>query len=281
MNSPIPRRLLPCVALAALLVSGVAGSAPESPQKACLDAYVAGQERKVEGKLMAAREAFEVCARPACPRDIARECAGWLTEARRAVPSLSLQAVDAQKLPVPGARFSLDGKAEAPLSSGPIEVDPGPHQLRFVAPGHDPQQVTVEAVAGKKELRVEVTLARETAAAPPPPATTSAGPPPSVVARRIPVDTWIWFGLGAVAGGTGAYLALTSRQRYDSLESSCRPRCAHDEVDALQRRALGADITLGLGAVLVGIGAYRLLSAPSVPVTLSLSPTQATLHARF
>jgi hypothetical protein len=252
-------------------------AAPPATRQACLDAYVAGQERKIERRFGAAREALEVCSQPSCPRDLARECAAWLREVESATPSLSLRALDELGRPLADARVSVDGKAETGVADAPVDVDPGEHQLRFVAPGHEPRQVSVDAVAGRKGLVVEARLAPTPAPVAPAPAPA----PAPLVARKVPVDAWVWLGLGALAGGAGAYLGVTTLQRYDDLGSSCRPRCAHEDVDALRSRALGADIALGLAVALVGVGVYRVVAAPSVPVTLSIAPDHARLRAEF
>lgn len=275
--------------LAAFAFASVVATASVTPaiaapkgSKECLDAYVSGQERKVERRLVEARAALEICARSTCPKDIARECTTWLAETKNALPTFVVVPIDESGGALANARLSLDGKPEVPLSAAAIELDPGAHQLRVEADGHDAGRASFEAVAGKKGTRVEVRLARTKAAAPPPQTTIATSPsPPPPAARQIPTDTWVWLGLGVVFAGGGTYFALSTRQRHDDLASSCRPTCPHDEVSSLRTRALIADVGFGLGAVLVGTGVYRLLTAPVGSTTVSIGPGHAVWAGSF
>lgn len=269
-------------ALAVLVATVWCTAAIAAPKgsKECLDAYVSGQERKVERRLVEARAALEVCARSTCPKDIARECTTWLEETKNALPTVVVVPLDAEGSALAGARVSLDGKPEVAVSSAPIELDPGAHQLRVEAEGHEAGRASFDAIAGKKGMRVEVRLTRIKAAAPASEPTAKPAPP-TATARQIPTDTWVWLGLGVAFVGGGTYFALSTRQRHDDLASSCRPTCPHDDVSSLRTRALIADVGFGLGAVLVGTGVYRLLTAPVGPTTVSLGPGHAVWAGAF
>lgn len=268
------------IAMLAVTVASTPGTAAPKGSKECLDAYVSGQERKVERRLVEARASLEICARSSCPKDIARECTTWLDETKSALPTVIIAPLDAEGSALAGARVSLDGKPEMAPSSVAIELDPGAHQLRVEAEGYEAGRASFEAIAGKKGVRVEIRLARIKAVAPTAPPTPPP-PAPTATTRQIPTDAWVWLGLGAAFVGGGTYFALSTRQRHDDLASSCRPTCPHDEVSSLRTRALIADVGFGLGAVLVGTGVYRLLTAPVGSTTVSVGPGHAVWAGSF
>src|SRR5262245_9137461 len=83
------------VALVALLAhltcAGDLWAADDDTRK-CSDAYVRGQEARIEEKLRVARDQLLTCAQRTCPSFMQAECAKWLTEVEAALPTIVIDA---------------------------------------------------------------------------------------------------------------------------------------------------------------------------------------------
>jgi hypothetical protein len=71
-----------------------------------------------------------------------------------------------------------------------------------------------------------------------------------------PALAWVAAGVGFVGLGPFAVLGLSARAEFHDLESRCGSRCADDDVDRVRRKALFADIGLGVGLLGAGIATY-------------------------
>jgi hypothetical protein len=138
----------------------------------------------------------------------------------------------------------LDGKA--------VEVDPGEHRFRVELEGEPPRTETVLLREGERLRRVTFgTGERIVVGRPVEPAPTGMPPPAFFILGTVGVA-----GLGLFAGLGTAGLA----QRSELEELGCKPSCPADEVDAMRRLLLGADVSLGLGlASLVAAGVVFLV----------------------
>src|ERR1700688_1559974 len=131
--------------LVSIGVSTSAVCAEGADQKeACLAAADTGQSLRDDGQYSAAREQFVACSRDACPKLVHDQCTEWLRQLDEATPSVLFGAKDDHGNEV-SARVLLDGK---PIASSvdhkPVNVDPGPHDVRFE---HDPDEpVTMHIV---------------------------------------------------------------------------------------------------------------------------------------
>jgi hypothetical protein len=61
--------------------------------------------------------------------------------------------------------------------------------------------------------------------------------------------------VGAVGLASFGFFAIKSHSAKSDLED-CKGRCAADEVDAVRRDQIIADVSLGIGVVALGIAAY-------------------------
>lgn len=161
--------------------------------------------------------------------------------------------VAAATLRHPGARVLFDGVEIREGTIGvPVPVDPGAHVVAVEGGGairwrHDLLVTTVQ-----QELRVEVP-----AVAIPAPA------PPTTWSRRRSYG--LALGLVGVASlGTGTYFGIKTMQTQSQVDKLCPDpsSCANDEAfvlnDSAARTARLTDVTLGLGAVCVAVGAWLL-----------------------
>ncbi len=225
--------------------SGRATDAPTTAAQ-CEAAYEGTQLMRQRGKLLAARDQADVCARDACP-DVARnDCARWSGELAKLVPSVVVVAREPSGRDVPGSRLLVDGTVRPELASGrAFELDPGTHLFR------------VERAAGPA---VEQTLPPSSVPHPAPAPPSPSSEAPSSAGSLVPAA--VAGGIAVVLLGTSAYLGLTGRQELSDLRSSgCAPDCTGSQVDPIRSRLTASDWTLGVGlvgaAVAVSLFAFR------------------------
>src|SRR5262245_44505773 len=104
------------------------GRAPTDDQ--CVNAYESGQEQRLDRKLKSASAAVKVCASASCPETVVGQCASWLEEVERELPSVVIAVRDASGRDRTDARIALDREVIDRKRLGvALEVDPGPHVL--------------------------------------------------------------------------------------------------------------------------------------------------------
>lgn len=179
---------------------------------------------------------------------------------------------------VPGLAVELDGQ-KAVLGTR-LPVDPGAHLVAAAAPGHEPWKDTV-TIAEAAVLTVTVPPLRAaterqtkktgtTGGAPP-----GAAPPsppnehrPARASRTRRTAALIVGGAGVVALGVGAVFGLKASSDWDAAQPHCDAmlRCdpegisLHDDADTA---ATLADVSFGVGAAAVAVGAVLWLTTPS------------------
>jgi hypothetical protein len=237
--------------LASLLVpADAAAQELDAKAQACVDAYHASQELRLEQKIRAAREKATVCAQETCPNAVRSGCTKWLTDLAVSQPSLAITARGADGTDVTDVVVEVDGqRVTDSLSGRPIEVDPGKHVIRF---SHRGLVTTQEVVVteGIKNRPVEVQFADPSK----PEATTTPQP------RELPVAPLVIGGVGVVSLGVFATLAALGTSEVNDLRDNCAPGCSTDEVDSAKQKILLGDVFLGTGVVAVGISAVWLIA---------------------
>jgi hypothetical protein len=237
---------------AAILVALVwpcAAEAEEPALRACSDAYEQGQRLRRRGELRAARKEFVECGRDVCPTRLSRDCIAWLGDLERALPSVVLIAREAGGRDVREVRVLIDGEPTASeLDGRAVPVDPGEHTFRFEPKGGPPAEMRVLVFEGEKSRPIVATL--EPAA--PPPQGAHDKPPPGPASRPEPAPPkWPIVALGVVgvvALGTFTYFGLSGVSARNDLEK-CRGSCPDGDVDAVQRKFIIADVSLGISVV--------------------------------
>lgn len=242
-------RLAPLVVgLALALVPGRAAAAP--PDKAaCADAYTAGQELRLERHYTRARKALLACAQPTCPAFMQTECTRWLSEVEAAQSSIVVVVRDDAGHDVKPSRVVVDGEdVREPLDGRALAVDPGEHVVEV----HTPDATRSERVLvreGEKRRPLAFTVAAAPPAAAPPPVKIE----PRASRRPIPTLGWILGGTSALALASFAGFATAGFVMQSDRDATCSPHCPQADVDAVKRRYLVADISLGV-AVLAAAG---------------------------
>jgi len=181
--------------------------------------------------------------------------------------------------PLAEVSVELDGERLPADVLGRAQVlDPGPHRLRVSQAGHEPWtgQLTLGPTGDAQNVTIPE-LPRIVAAPPPALAAAPVGPkmapaklpppvPPASPKRASRALSYALISGGGVALAAGAYFglrALSLRDRSNEFfdGSYCTRRsCIDDWADAKTSATLST-VTLGVGAVALGVGGYLLLRA--------------------
>ncbi len=217
-----------CGAWTLALSVGLTVAPAAADDDACIRAHQQGQEERLDGNLRAARKLLVSCAAASCPRVIVDDCNAWLQELAQEIPSVvvALEGPDAPSV----LRVELDGSTIA-ISGQALEVDPGRHEVVVHLANRPPVRHEVVARQGERNRLVRIQLG-------------SADVPSAV--GGLTYSGIAFAGLGVVSMVTFAILGSMVRSEFDDLESTC-PRCSRDDIDALQTKAVIADVALGVG----------------------------------
>ncbi|MFT3769126.1 MAG: hypothetical protein QM820_27105 [Minicystis sp.] len=247
-----PQRLH-IVALAGFALTAFASSARADVIDQCLASHAQAQRLRIEGKLRAAQQELLVCAANACPAVVRGECGDGLVAVRRDIPTVVVGATGAGNHEVQGVRMIVDGATALDAQRGTaIELDPGPHELRFEAPGVPPVTQSVVIRQGEKNRLLSVTF-------PEPPAAAASS-------RPFPVASVVLGGVAVAGGVTFAALALSARSDVDHLRQTCVPHCPSSDVNAVRRKLIVADVSVGVGVVALAAATWLFFSRPPARV---------------
>jgi hypothetical protein len=167
----------------------------------------------------------------------------WIDDVGARIPSIIVRSRIERGDDVPAAVF-IDGRSVSTRLDGrQIELDPGNHVIRFEREGATPVERTILLVERERGRLVEAIWPPVEAHAPSRvPATAEKepreGPPPV---------SWVLGGIGVAGLASFAVFGLRARSGFDDLDGTCAPGCAPNEVDAVRRDALVANISLGIG----------------------------------
>jgi hypothetical protein len=271
-----------------LTLAALAHPAHAASVEECSDAYTKGQEERLAGRLMSAREQFKLCSDPTCPTAVIPDCVRWITEVEADLPTVEVKASSVTGEPIENLNFWVDGVAipRAELTH-PVVVDAGPHVMRFEAPGYEPVQITnsmrpedrkVPVVAVMRLLEKPVTpgaAAQESALK---------QPTPEVNDHHTPVAALALAGVGLVALGGSVYFDLSAKHKYDDRLASCGHLCPESDASSVRSKALIADIALATSVVAFGAAAWFYFSERSdrrPSTALGIEPRPEGAQARL
>ncbi len=239
-----------------------AGADEQSDKAQCAKAYEGTQRERKAGKLRAAREQAAACRRSACAGFIVSDCTRWLGEIDALMPSVVFGATHGEGKDITDVSVYVDDKLLLDRLTGlAVNVDPGRHTFRFEREGSEPIEKKIVIREGEKARFVRVEFPRSSAAA----ATADGRALPPADAQHAEPDrtlAYLLAGAGVVAIGAFAYLGATGvhdEQAARSGASKCAPDCAPSRVDSIKRKYLYADVSLGIGAVCIGLATYLLV----------------------
>lgn len=280
-----------------LAVSALPRTAVADDRQICVAASEKGQQLRAAGKLVEAREQFNLCDRAACPTLIQQDCTQWMSEVLDTLPSVVPGAKDRQGRDVVTARLLIDGKvATETLDGKPIVLDPGVHSFVFEAKGAAAAGATptvkeqVVVKPGEKNRIVSVTFATGDAGR----AGAGAGATATAVEgskSSPPIAAYIIGGLGIAALGAAGVMGALANSDARSLRDTCAPNCQQSDVDAIQTRYTIGGVTAGVGGALLITGIVLFIvhgsrgsrtgsSAPALPLQLQpvAGASAALLH---
>jgi hypothetical protein len=190
----------------------------EVPSKAsCAQAYESSQESRASGQLQETQKRLSVCARAECPSFVQKDCARWLEEVDRELPSVTLRAegLDAEAARL--VRVTLDGQpVPNALGGAPIALDPGRHELVAESPGRSRIARTIVAQQGVQGRPISLDFAPE-----PAPASAEAAVDTGSPGSSLRPYAYVAWGLGAVGLGTFAVLGTLGRADERALKDDC------------------------------------------------------------
>ena len=246
----------------------------------CLESHQQAQVAQNEGKLLRARDLARICTSLACPGLIVADCASWLNDSERRIPSVVFEVHLDGETDL-SAKILADGAPVADWTHGEaLRLDPGEHEFRFELPPHEPIVQTILVTEGMRyrvlsadfETRKERTPApmaavtREPLAAAPPPL-----PPTN---RPTPFLVYPLLGLGTLAAAGFATFGLIGESKRSDLESSCEPDCKQSDLTPVTDMYLLADVSLGVSvASLITAGVFYLTRAEEpMAASIGFSP---------
>lgn len=244
--------------------SAVAQGNESSGEAGCLSDHEHSQVLRMDGKLLEARAALRRCSASACPGIVRSDCTEWLAEVTQQVPSIVL-SVTSDKGEEKHVRVTLDDQPLTDTIDGKaVELDPGAHDLKFDLEGWPTQTVHVVIRESERNRIIEARFEKEKPPSPASPATLPAGPAEPTGPRPVPVVTYVFGVLALGAAGTGTYLGITTRQKFDQAKSDCGPNCPSSRADPIRLRAILADSSFGVALISAGLATYFYVTRPVV-----------------
>jgi hypothetical protein len=240
------RRLLP----AAAVIVAVALPLSADPRR-CIDAHEQGQVLRNQSKLLEARQRFASCSSDGnCPPIVAAECATFLGEVDRDLPSLVFSATGLEGSDADDVSVYVDGRLVAERLDGrATPVDPGRRALRFVAARGTQRTLSIVVAQGQKNVPVAADFRA-------PGVESELQPEPD--SRQVPAASFVLGAIGVVALGSFAYFGLSGKS-----QEACKPYCTQDEADAMRRSYLAADVSLGVAVLSLGAAFWIALDQTS------------------
>jgi hypothetical protein len=234
----VRRALLALATTLAFAPSARSTEPPDDENRACFAAVDDGQRLRIAHRLVEARERFVTCARPVCPSLFRSDCAEWLSQVQKALPSVVLGAKDPAGQDLIDVRVFVDGRPTVDKLEGTSsDVDPGPHVFRFEWEGHGVVEQRAVVREGEKDRQITVAFSDATSAQTRPPGSRS----------TTPVGVFLLGGLGIAGGAAFAALYASTAGSVSQLRTTCAPNCSNGAVEA-------QEIKYGLGYASLAVG---------------------------
>ena len=218
---------------AALWATPAAAQEPAPSKASCAEAYESAQESRVSGALQQTRSRLAFCAQTECPSFVQKDCARWLEEVDKELPSVVVSVVGLETdasgtAPAQPVSLKIDGReVPEPLSGKAISLDPGKHELVLERPGAEPVTRTILAQQGVQNRSVEIRLENASSAAD----GSSSVDLDSAASRSSPMRTaaYVAWGVGAVGLGAFAVLGTLARTDKDRFEEECAQQTTYPD----------------------------------------------------
>jgi hypothetical protein len=215
---------------------------------ACFDAADEGQSLRDGHRLVEARERFRVCAQDECPVSMKGDCATWLADVEKSLPTVVVSVRNETGTDLTDIVVLVDGRPFISMLDGKSRpIDPGPHTFRFVRAGGAWIERQVIAVEGEKDARVSIVFPAPVERAETVHRST-AGPNPRLTLA------WVLTGVAGAAVATGAVAGLTAVVNRDAAHCDADRRCDAGPLSAARTAAAVADVGFVAGGVLAAAG---------------------------
>ena len=225
---------------------------------ACLDAATRGQALRNAHHLVEARKQLRACARADCPAVVQSDCARWLDEVEKAIPSVVLMAKSRAGADLVDVKVSMDGQLlVATLDGQAVAIDAGPHTFHFEEAGATSVDQRVVLNEGEQNHAIAVVLG-------PPGPSQEASQEPSPSRRSAPWKTvgWVLGGAGVVGLGVGTAFGLVAIGDNNSAHCNANKECQPGPLSDARTAARISDVGLIAGGLLLAGGAALVLFAP-------------------
>jgi len=234
----------------------------EASTEMCIDSHTQSQLLRRDEKLIESRSVLVSCSSAACPSALRRDCALWLEEVEKQIPSVGFRASMAGEEEVDVQVFVDEKLILERLQGKAVELNPGAYRVRFVPPKpFEPLEQELVMSQGEQFRIVTVEFER------PPESTQPAAETPTVLERPTPTASYVFAGIGAAAAISGAAWGLSTWAGTGELEANCAPGCPGKTVDIVRQRALLADISWGVSAASFITAAAFYFLRPEVPMS--------------
>jgi hypothetical protein len=241
----------------------LAASVAHADEKAtCLAAASKAQRLRATHMLVEARDQLRVCAGAQCPAVVRTDCATWLADADRALPTVVLMARTGAGTALVDVRVTIDGQPLASKLDGQaISVNAGLHTFHFESEtgASSDQQLLVNE--GERNRAVAVVLA---------PAATAQTPPSDDSARERSAHShtsnwlgWVLGGAGVLGLGVGTVFGVVTLGDKRSAHCDDNDVCDPGTVGGIKSAALVSDIGWIAGGTLLAAGVAVVLFVPS------------------
>lgn len=256
----------------------------------CLNDHRRGQQLERSGRLLEAARFYRNCLHPACSPLLREDCGGRLSTVEAQTPTVILAPQNDGKDLVDVAVYDGEQLLVDRIGGLAITLDPGPHLLKFVAPGFRPASHAIVTRAGEKNRVIVVDLGGDHAERSTPAAVATDGSQPPQPAprtlRRSPWGPWE-YGLFAAGAGLGAGalgVGIWAIEDYRTARNECSPNCGEERINRIRFKTYAADALLALSIAAVVLGTVRLVVASTASIgrtELILSPGFVSARARF
>jgi hypothetical protein len=253
------------------LVAAVSGASMADEGVPCADAAAQGQSLTKDHQLLEAREEFRQCSGRACPLVIKQDCVKWLDDVEQSIPTVVLTATDVAGRDLVDANVSVDGRAlVSKLDGEAVAVNPGAHSFRFSFPDGTKLERSMVIKEGLKNQSVAVAFGMH-AEAPSVEEAARGRPAPGPHSRSLTTLGWVVGGAGLLALGVGAAFGVTAIVENDDAHCNASRQCAPGPLSEARTDAVGADIGLIAGGVLLAGGFALVVLTPKGPRGTSLA----------
>lgn len=246
-----------CLALA------LAPSMARADAAACLSNHERSQVLRKAGQLAEARAAAMQCTVDVCPSLVRSECAVWVDEITRDLPTLVVRVQNDDGCDLTEGTMSIgDRVVDRGLDGSAQEVSPGQHVVRVVRADGQVAEQRVVVREGEKNRRVDVYFGdpKRTCGGP------AGGPLRTPLVEDEPVLTTPTIVVGSVGIASlvaGAVLVPVGFLRRADICETDGKNCDPSEIGSVRATQVAGDIAIGVGVAALGTALIIELARPS------------------